>query len=75
MEERLHLEFEGRRIDENEDGSLTITLSREDSTDIAMQIWAEWKLSDSKEDFEKWVYNEHKKAVEKRLKEEYVEKD
>ena len=75
MKKRLHLEFEGRKIDENEDGSLTITLSREDSTDIAMQIWAEWKLSDSKEDFEKWVYNEHKKAVEKRLKEEYAKKD
>ena len=71
MADRLHLESGGRRLDENEDGSLTFTLSREDSTDIALQVWAEWNMSGSKEPFEKWLYNEHKKAVEKRLKEEY----
>ena len=61
----------GRRLDENEDGSLVFTLSREDSTDIALQVWAEWNMSSSKKSFEKWLYDEHKKAVEKRVKEEY----
>lgn len=75
MADKIHLEFGGRRLDENEDGSLTFTLSREDSTDIAMQIWAEWSLSGSKEEFNEWLYKEHKKAVEKRLKEEYGEEN
>lgn len=75
MADKLHLEFGGRRLDENEDGSLTITLSREDSTECALQMWAEWKLSGSKEGFNDWLYEEHKKAVEERLKEEHEQKN
>lgn len=75
MADRIHLEFGGRRLDENDDGSLTITLSREDSTECALQMWSEWKLSGSKEDFGDWLYKEHKEAVEKRLKEEYGKAD
>lgn len=75
MADKLHLEFGGRRLDENEDGSLIITLSREDSTECALQMWGEWKLSGSKKDFNDWLYEEHKKAVEKRLREEYVKQE
>lgn len=55
MGEKLHLEIDGRQLDENEDGSITITLSRLDTLEAASQLYYEYCLEKTDLIFGLWL--------------------
>ena len=75
MDKKFHAEWEGRKLDENEDGSLTLTLSREDTLESAIQIYAEYLHEQEKKywntSFGDWLSDELRKVREERIIKEY----
>lgn len=65
------IEWEGRTLKVQEDGSVVITLSREDNLEGAIRVYSEFTSSGGKpEDFGRWLSDELAKAREDRLKKE-----
>ena len=71
MNSKFYINFNESKVKQNEDGSKYFVIDLEDSADIAMQMLAKWKLSNSKMTFNKWLCEIYKQAVQRRLKEEY----
>lgn len=70
--ERIRLEWNGRVLEEQEDGSITISLNREDLLECTVQIYAEYLLQGGeKSDFGKYIDDELRKVREERIKREY----
>ena len=70
---RLSFKWGGRKLEEQEDGSIVITLNREDVLEAAIQVWMDYKLSEDKREFNLYLSEELGKEREKRLLEELKE--
>ena len=72
MAERMRFECNGRVFEEQEDGSITISLNREDLLESTVQIYGEYLLQGGeKSDFGKYIDDELRKVREERIKREY----
>ena len=62
------IECGGRKLQELDDGTLVITLNREDCLKTATQVWADYTKEGGKQkDFGRWLSNELGKEREKRV--------
>jgi len=69
---RIRLEWDGRVLEEQEDGSITISLNREDLLECTVQIYGEYLLKGGKKSgFGKYIDEELRKVREERIKREY----
>lgn len=71
--ERLKFEWGGRKLEEQEDGSIVITLSREDVLEAAIQVWGDYVTSKDKREFNIYLSEELGKERENRLRRELKE--
>ena len=70
MAEKLYIEFEGRVLKEEDDGSLSLTFNRIDTLEVAIQVYSDYILSESKLPFNKWLSEELARERELKMKKE-----
>lgn len=74
--DRIRLEWDGRVLEQQEDGSITISLNREDLLECTVQIYGEYLLQGGKKSaFGKYIDEELKKVREERIKREYAKEE
>lgn len=70
MAEKLYIEFDGRVLKEEDDGSLSLTFNRIDTLEVAIQVYSDYILSESKLPFNKWLDEELARERELKMKKE-----
>ena len=69
MEKPIEIEIDGNYIGINDD-TITVRLSRENELNGAVRVYADYVLSKSELPYNKWLDEELKKEIEKRLTKE-----